>query len=67
MKLLITLLTSIALTGTVYAEVKEKQVCKDKKDKAGKVIKDKQGKHVQTCKIIKVRKKAEGTKIPEKK
>lgn len=67
MKLLITLLTSIALTGTVYAEVKEKQVCKDKKDKAGKVIKDKQGKPVQTCKTIKVRKKAEGTKVPEKK
>jgi hypothetical protein len=67
MKLLITLLTSVALVGTAYAEVKEKQVCKNKKDKAGNVVKDKQGKPVQTCKTIKVRKKAEGTKIPEKK
>jgi hypothetical protein len=67
MKSFIALLVTIALVGTAYAEVKEKQICKDKKDKAGNVVKDKQGKSVQTCKTIKVRKKAEGTKIPEKK
>lgn len=44
-----------------------KTVCHAKKDKAGKVIKGKDGKPVQECKTIKVRKKLEGTKIPEKK
>jgi len=65
MKLLLTLLTTIALAGNVYAEAKEKEVCKDKKDNAGKVVKDKDGKAVQTCKKIKVHKKLEGTKVPE--
>lgn len=47
------------------AEVKK--VCHDKKDKAGNVVKGKDGKPVQECKEIKVRKKLEGTPIPEKK
>ena len=47
------------------AEVKK--VCNDKKDKAGNVVKGKDGKPVQECKEIKVRKKLEGTPIPEKK
>jgi hypothetical protein len=67
MKLLLTLITSLALVGTAYAGGEEKEVCKDKKDKAGNVIKDKDGKAVQTCKKIKVHKKLEGTKVPEKK
>ena len=36
-------------------------------DKAGKVVNGKDGKPVQECKEIKVRKKLEGTPIPEKK
>jgi hypothetical protein len=65
MKLLITLITTLALAGNVYAEAKEKEVCKDKKDQAGNVVKGKDGKAVQTCKKIKVHKKLEGTKVPE--
>jgi len=65
MKLLLTLITSLALAGTAYAGGEIKEVCKDKKDKAGNVVKDKDGKAVQSCKKIKVHKKLEGTKVPE--
>jgi hypothetical protein len=70
MKFLLALITSLALMGTAYAgdegpgkgEIKE--VCKDKVDKAGKVVNGKDGKPIQECKKIKVRKKLEGTEIP---
>lgn len=66
MKLLLTLLTSLALTGTAYAGGEIKEVCKDKLDKSGKVVMDKKsGKPVQECKKIKVHKKVEGEKVPE--
>jgi hypothetical protein len=42
-----------------------KEVCNDKTDKAGKVINGKDGKPVQVCKKIKVRKKVEGTEVPD--
>ena len=64
MKLLLTLITSLALAGTAYAGGEIKEVCKDKKDQAGKVVKDKDGKPVQSCKKIKVHKKLEGTEVP---
>ena len=75
MKLLLALITSLALIGGAYAaDDKEgpgkgemKEVCTDKKDKAGKVVNGKDGKPVQECKKIKVRKKVEGTAVPEKK
>jgi len=52
--------------GHAAAEIKE--VCKDRKDKAGKVVVDKKTNNpVQECKKIKVHKKLEGTKVPEKK
>jgi hypothetical protein len=41
-----------------------KTVCHPKLDKAGKEVKDKNGKVVEECKQIKVRKKLEGTEIP---
>jgi hypothetical protein len=44
-----------------------KTVCKDKVDSKGQVVKGKDGKPVQECKEIKVHKKLEGTKVPEKK
>jgi cobalamin biosynthesis protein CobT len=51
-----------------HAAAEIKEVCKDKKDKAGKVVVDKKtNKPVQECKKIKVHKKLEGTKVPEKK
>ena len=52
--------------GHAAAEIKE--VCKDRKDKAGKVVMDKKtNKPLQDCKKIKVHKKLEGTPVPEKK
>lgn len=65
MKLILALVTSLALVGTAYAGGEIKEVCKDKLDKAGKVVNGKDGKPVQTCKKIKVHKKAEGTKVPD--
>jgi hypothetical protein len=44
-----------------------KEVCEDKKDKAGKVVNGKDGKPVQVCKKIKVHKKVEGTTVPDDK
>ena len=52
--------------GHAAAEIKE--VCKDRKDKAGKVVIDKKtNKPAQECKKIRVHKKLEGTAVPEKK
>jgi hypothetical protein len=59
------LLACFALPSFAGGEMKE--VCKDKLDKAGKVVNDKEGKPVQVCKKIKVHKKLEGTPVPEKK
>jgi hypothetical protein len=66
MKLLLALVASLTLVGTVYAGGEMKEVCKDKTDKAGKVVNGKDGKPVQVCKTIKVHKKLEGTPVPEK-
>ena len=57
----------LALASTAYAGGEMKEVCTDKKDKAGKVVNGKDGKPVQECKKIKVHKKVEGEKVPEKK
>ena len=65
MKLILALVASLALVGTAYAGGEMKEVCKDKTDKAGKVVNDKAGKPVQVCKKIKVHKKFEGEKVPE--
>lgn len=55
------------MANLAHAEGTVKEVCKDRLDKAGKVVKDKSGKVKQDCKKIKVHKKLEGTKVPEKK
>ena len=56
------------LANLSHAAAEIKEVCKDRKDKAGKVVVDKKtNKPVQECKKIKVHKKLEGTKVPEKK
>ena len=67
MKNLITLLLVSTLSVSVYAEAEVKEVCKDRKDKTGKVVVDKAGKAKQDCKKIKIHKKLEGTPVPEKK
>jgi hypothetical protein len=66
MKKLVVLLT-IVLASTAFAGGEEKEVCEVVKDKAGKVVKNKDGSDKQTCKKIKVHKKLEGTKVPDKK
>ena len=53
-------------TNPAYAEAKTKEVCRDKVDKAGQVIRDKSGKATLVCKKVKVHKKVDGTKVPEK-
>jgi hypothetical protein len=68
MKLLLILLTSLALAGPALASGEIKEVCHDRVDKAGKPVLDKKtGKTAQDCKMIKVHKKLEGTEVPVKK
>ena len=56
------------ISSMAQAEGVTKEVCKDRLDKAGKVVMDKKTKKpAQDCKKIKVHKKLEGTKVPEKK
>jgi hypothetical protein len=57
----------VAFGSTVFAEAKIKEVCRDKKTAKGEVVRGKDGKPVQVCKKIKVHKKHEGTKVPDKK
>lgn len=64
MKKLLALL-AIAFASTAFAGGEIKEVCEDKKDKAGKVVNGKDGKPVQVCKKIKVHKKVEGEKVPD--
>ncbi len=67
-KILAITLASIALmsynVGVLAAETQK--VCVDKITNDGKPVKDKNGKPVQECKEMKVHKKLEGTKVPEK-
>jgi len=67
MKILLALVTSLALAGTAYAGGEMKEVCTDKKDSKGNVIKKADGSVAKECKKIKVHKKVEGEKVPEKK
>ena len=65
--LIVSLFVVLASINTAYAEAETKKVCVDKLGKDGQPAKDKAGKVQQTCKEIKVHKKLEGTKVPEKK
>lgn len=65
--ILISIIASLAFVGNVYAEAEIKRKCIDKVTSDGKPVKGKDGKPVQECKDIKVHKKLEGTKVPEKK
>jgi hypothetical protein len=56
----------IAVSSLAFA-AEEKTVCIDRIGKDGKVVVDKSGKPLQDCKKMKVHKKLEGTKVPEKK
>jgi hypothetical protein len=65
MKLILALMMSFGIAVCAYAGGEIKEVCKDKLDKAGKVVNGKDGKPVQVCKKIKVHEKAEGHAVPE--
>jgi hypothetical protein len=65
MKKFIALLTLTLVTTLSFGAETEK-VCIDKMTKDGKPVLDKAGKPQQECKTIKVHKKLEGTKVPEK-
>jgi hypothetical protein len=75
MKLLSALIMTLGLAFSAHAQDakpaankgEKKEVCTDAKDKAGKVIKNKDGTVKQSCKTITVRKKYEGTAVPDKK
>jgi hypothetical protein len=60
-------LSFLSWNNPAYAGGEIKEVCHDKLDKAGKPVKNKDGSVKQDCKKIKVHKKLEGTKVPEKK
>ena len=65
--LVLSIFMALALINTVHAEAETKKVCVDKLGKDGQPVKDKAGTVQQTCKEIKVHKKLEGTKVPDKK
>jgi hypothetical protein len=64
MKKLLALL-AIAFSGTAFAGGEMKEVCTDKKDSKGNVIKKADGTPARDCKKIKVHKKVEGEKVPD--
>ena len=59
-------LLSLMLATTLCFGAETEKVCIDKMTKDGKPVLDKAGKPQQECKTIKVHKKLEGTKVPEK-
>jgi hypothetical protein len=65
--LILSLFMAFAAINIAHAEAETKMVCVDKVGKDGQPVKDKAGKVQQTCKEIKVHKKLEGTKVPDKK
>jgi hypothetical protein len=65
-KLALSVAIALGVVGSAYA-AETKKVCVDKVTKDGKPVMDKAGKQVQDCKEVKVHKKLEGTKVPEKK
>jgi len=65
--IIVSLSLSFGLLNVAYAEGETKKVCIDVKGKDGNVIKNKDGTNKQQCKEMKIHKKLEGTKVPEKK
>ena len=65
--ILLALFVSLGVISNVYAEAEKQKVCIDKVTNDGKPVVGKDGKPVQECKEIKIHKKLEGTKVPEKK
>ena len=62
---LILCIATLTHNPPVWAEMK--QVCVDVRDRSGQPVKDKSGKVKQTCRTMKVHKKLDSTKVPDKK
>lgn len=58
---------SIVFAGAAYAAGEKKEVCTDKKDNKGNIVKKADGTPVKECRTITVHKKVEGQKVPDKK
>jgi len=61
----LTMFAAQAQTAAATEGPKTKQVCTDVKGNDGKVVKNKDGSNKQSCRTIKVHKKAEGTEVPK--
>lgn len=64
-QLLAVLVLAFTLISAAFAGGEVKEVCDAVKDKAGKVVKNKDGSDKQICKKIKTHKKVEGSKVPD--
>lgn len=56
---------ALSIAYPAYAGGEMKEVCNDKKDSKGNVVKKADGTVVKECKKIKVHKKVEGEKVPD--
>lgn len=57
----------LVVFGFAQAAGEKKEVCTEKKDSKGNVVKKADGQPVKECKIITVHKKVEGEKVPDAK
>jgi len=64
--ILLTITFIIGYNSNVFS-AETKKVCHPVKDKNGKDLYGKGGVALETCKQVKIHKKLEGTKVPEKK
>jgi hypothetical protein len=55
---------SLALASSLAFGAETEKICVNKTTKDGKPILDKAGKPQQECKLVKIHKKLEGTKVP---
>ena len=61
------LIIGLTLASLGYAAGEKKEICNDKRDSKGQVVKKADGTVVKECKTITVHKKVEGEKVPDKK
>lgn len=57
----------VAMFNLAQAAGEKKEVCTDKKNSKGEVVKKADGTPAKECKIITVHKKVEGEKVPDQK
>ncbi len=64
--LVLSIVLLFGMTTAVYSQDEKTKVCVAVKDKFGKPVQDEKGKVKESCKEMKVHKKLEGEKVPEK-